>query len=222
MSPSRAAPDPTAAARQLLARLAGSQPDHDPAHLRLGAGLAQGCDELLRPHFPAEPRPAAVLIGLVAREAGPSILLTVRATHLRHHAGQIAFPGGRMEASDADPAATALREAQEEIGLAPEHVQVVGYLPDHLILTGYRVTPVVAHVAPGFALRFDPAEVQETFELPWLQLLDPAHHVAYRRRLLDTEVDARDILCGQHRIWGATAGMLFCLRELALSQGPAS
>ena len=217
MSLPAAGPDPRAAAERLMQRLEGTRPDHSPEHFRLGAGLAQGFEEPLKGLFPREVRPAAVLIGLVERTQGPAILLTVRASHLRHHAGQIAFPGGRMETSDADPAATALREAEEEIGLAPEHVQVIGYLPDHLILTGFRVTPVVARVASGFSLRFDPGEVQATFELPWAQLLDPAHHVQYRRRFADIEVEARDIVCGEHRIWGATAGMLFCLRELALT-----
>jgi 8-oxo-dGTP pyrophosphatase MutT (NUDIX family) len=205
------------AAQRLLARLAGTRPNHDPASFRIGAGLPQGFDERLQPLFPSDPRPAAVLIALVERDTGPGILLTVRSSQLRDHAGQIAFPGGRIEAGDAGPAAAALREAQEEIGLEPTQISVLGYLPDHLILTGFRVTPVVARVAPGFDLRLDAAEVQETFELPWQYLLDPRHHRDELRRFAGTQVPVREIVFAEHRIWGATAGMLFCLRDLALS-----
>jgi 8-oxo-dGTP pyrophosphatase MutT (NUDIX family) len=207
-------------AQRLLQRLVGTVPDHEPARWRIGAGLPQGFEERFRPLFPADPRPAAVLIGLVEREPEPSILLTVRASQMRHHAGQISFPGGRIEPHDAGPAAAALREAEEEIGLTSDFVQVVGYLPDHLILTGFRVTPVVARVRPGFSLRHDPGEVQQTFELPWSHLLDEGNHRSDRRVFAGTEVDVRDIHFGSHRIWGATAGMLLCLRDLALSGEP--
>ncbi len=207
-------------AQRLLQRLEGTAPDHDPARWRIGAGLPKGFDEQLRPLFPSHPAPAAVLIGLVERDAEPSILLTVRSSQLRHHAGQISFPGGRIEPDDAGPAAAALREAEEEIGLTSDHVEVVGYLPDHLILTGFRVTPVVARVRPGFSLRYDPGEVQQTFELPWSCLLDERNHRSDRRVFAGTEVEVRDIHFGSHRIWGATAGMLLCLRDLALSGEP--
>ena len=216
MNTAAGAPDGREAARRLFTVLEGTRPNHAADSLRLGASLASGADERLRPLFPPAPRPAAVLIGLVDREEGPGILLTVRAPHLRHHAGQIAFPGGRIEASDADPAAAALREAEEEIGLAPAAVRVLGYLPDHLILTGFRVTPVVARVSLNAPLRYDPGEVQETFELPWSHLIDDRYHRAYRRSIAGTEVDVRDIQFGAHTIWGATAAMLFCLRALAL------
>ena len=216
MSRSAASTAFVAAAGPLLARLHDTRPNHDPATFRIGAGVVAGQEARLRPLLPVDPRPAAVLIPLVDRPEGPHILLTVRASHLRHHAGQIAFPGGRIELEDADPAAAALREAEEEIGLEPARVQVLGYLPDQLILTGFRVTPVVAHVTPGFTLRYDPGEVQETFELPWSHLIDARHHHAYRRQLAGMELEVRDILFGEHKIWGATAGMLFCLREWAL------
>ncbi|HEV7633092.1 MAG TPA: CoA pyrophosphatase [Steroidobacteraceae bacterium] len=200
---------------RLLARLAGSEPDHEPQRFRMGAGLVGGHDERLRHLFPTDPAAAAVLVGLVDHEAEPTILLTVRAAELRRHAGQIAFPGGRVEPSDAGPAAAALREAQEEIGLDAGHVRVVGYLSDHIVLTGYRVTPVVARVTPGFELRLDNSEVQEVFEMPWSHLFDEASYHDYRRNFAGTEIDVRDIRYGQHTIWGATAGILLALRQLA-------
>jgi 8-oxo-dGTP pyrophosphatase MutT (NUDIX family) len=156
-----------------------------------------------------------VLVGFIERE-DPGILLTVRAAHLRKHAGQISFPGGRIEASDADPAAAAIREAHEEIGLAPQGVTVIGQLPDQIVLTGFRITPVVARIDASFAPRLDPSEVQELFELPLSQLLDATNHQAYRRNIAGTELDMRDIRFGRHRIWGATAGILLTLREYAL------
>ena len=181
---------------------------------RLGARLGPIPDALL-PLLPVDPVPAAVLVGFIERE-DPGILLTVRAAHLRKHAGQISFPGGRIEASDANAAAAAIREAHEEIGLAPQGVTVLGQLPDQIVLTGFRITPVVARIDASFAPRLDPGEVQELFELPLSQLLDTANHPTYRRSIAGTELDMRDIRFGRHRIWGATAGILLTLREYAL------
>jgi len=200
---------------RLLARLEGSERDHDPQRFRIGAGLVRGHDERLRHLFPADPAAAAVLVGLVDHHPEPTILLTVRAAALRTHAGQIAFPGGRVEPTDAGPAAAALREAHEEIGLGAASVRVVGYLPDHLVLTGFRVTPVVARLTPGFDLRLDLSEVQDVFEMPWSHLFDEANYRDYRLSFAGTEIDVRDISYGQHNIWGATAGILLALRELA-------
>ena len=205
---------------RLLARLEGSEPDHEPQRFRVGAGLIRGHDERLRHLFPTHPTAAAVLVGLVDRELEPTILLTVRAAALRTHAGQIAFPGGRVEPTDAGPAAAALREAREEIGLEASRVRVVGYLPDHLVLTGYRVTPVVARLTPGFDLKLDQSEVQDVFEMPWSHLFDEGNYRDYRRNFAGTEIDVRDISYGPHNIWGATAGILLALRELA-GEGPA-
>jgi 8-oxo-dGTP pyrophosphatase MutT (NUDIX family) len=141
------------------------------------------------------------------------VLLTQRATQLRHHAGQVSFPGGRIEPGDGSPAAAALREAQEEIGLDASFVAVIGYLPDHLVVTGFRVTPVVAFVRPGFTLRPDPREVEDTFEVPLKFIFDPANHHPNRRRSPFTgeEVDFIDITYGEHNIWGATSGILMTL-----------
>ena len=118
--------------------------------------------------------PAAVLFPIVLRDNGQTVLLTQRTAHLKDHAGQISFPGGRVEAEDESPIHTALRETEEEIGLARKHVEVLGFLPEYRTGTGFRVTPVVALVTPPFELALDPFEVAEAFEVPLAFLLDPA------------------------------------------------
>jgi 8-oxo-dGTP pyrophosphatase MutT (NUDIX family) len=201
---------------RLVTRLAGSKPDHAASRMRLGTGFARDMDPRLAALLPTEPKPAAVLIGLTDSAGVPGVLLTLRSTALRQHAGQISFPGGAMDQGDAGPAAAALREAREEVGLDAQQAQVVGYLPDQLVITGFRITPVVAQIAPQFVPRLDTGEVQESFELPLEVLMDPANHRETTRRIGDIELPVRDILFGEHRIWGATAGMLLSLYELAL------
>lgn len=152
-------------------------------------------------------RHASVLVPIVV---GPelSLLLTRRTSHLSNHAGQISFPGGRAEASDADAVDTALREANEEIGLAREQVEVIGYLPKYFTVTRYEVTPVVALVHPPFAITPDPNEVAEAFEVPLEFILDPANH---QKRSRPWEGRTRHFYAmpyGRHFIWGATAAML--------------
>lgn len=120
--------------------------------------------------------PAAVLFPIVQRDDGQTVLLTQRTAHLKDHGGQISFPGGRVETEDRTPVHTALRETEEEIGLAREHVEVLGFLPEYRTGTGFRVTPVVALVTPPFDLALDPFEVAEAFEVPLAFLLDPANH----------------------------------------------
>lgn len=164
--------------------------------------------ERLRAFFPADPVPAAVLVPLVERESGLSVLLTRRAGHLAHHAGQISFPGGRLEANDPDVVGAALRETEEEIGLARACVEIAGFLPDHLVISGYRVTPVVGFVRPGFDLHPDHAEVAEVFEMPLQFLLDERNHVRRIREWAGEPVELTDLPFGSHLIWGATAGML--------------
>ena len=168
----------------------------------------------------ASPVPAAVLVPLVEREHDLTVLLTQRATQLKHHAGQISFPGGRIELSDDGPREAALREAQEEIGLDPRFVSVVGYLPDHVIVSGFLVTPVVAFVQPGFELLLDSGEVESTFEVPVSFLFDPQNHRTRRRRIgtSEREIDVIDIPYGEHNIWGATAGMIFTLYRLCMEE----
>jgi len=123
-----------------------------------------------------DPRSAAVLIPLVVRESGLTVLLTQRADHLNDHAGQISFPGGRRESYDRDATATALREAKEEIGLTAERVEILGALPDYLTGTGFCVTPIVGLVHPPFTVQADAFEVAEIFEVPLAFLMSPANH----------------------------------------------
>jgi 8-oxo-dGTP pyrophosphatase MutT (NUDIX family) len=160
---------------------------------------------------------ASVLVPLVLRADGLNVLLTRRTEHLRDHAGQISFPGGRAERHDADAAATALREAEEEIGLPRTAVDILGELPHYTTVTRYRVTPVVALVSPPFTLRLDDFEVAEAFEVPLQFLMTPAHH---RRHAFELQGQQRQFLSmpwqgvdaqGAPRdyfIWGATAAML--------------
>jgi 8-oxo-dGTP pyrophosphatase MutT (NUDIX family) len=200
---------------RIVAKLSGSQPRHAVADW-LVPGLTNQDSDRYRALFPAAPIPAAVLVPLVEREDGLHVLLTQRATQLRQHAGQISFPGGRMEPTDADPTATALREAYEEVGLDASFVTVVGYLPDHVLLSGFRVTPVVSFVRLGFELLLDATEVQETFEVPLEFVFDPANHRAQRRSfgIGAEEIELNDIPYGERNIWGATAGMLLTLYRL--------
>jgi 8-oxo-dGTP pyrophosphatase MutT (NUDIX family) len=170
------------------------------------------------PEFRHEPRmsdrsltPASVLIGLVMRER-PMVLLTQRTAHLSSHAGQVAFPGGKADAQDAGPVATALREAQEEVGLASEFVRVIGALPQYTTGSQFVITPVVALLDPRFALAPNPFEVETIFEVPLDFLMNPAHHRRHQRL---TPSGTRHWLSmpyhdGPHEryIWGATAGML--------------
>jgi len=170
--------------------------------------------EKLESILPAATTRAAVLIPIIDRGDDLTVLLTLRADDLKHHAGQISFPGGRLETGDADSTAAALRETEEEIGLRREFVEILGLLPDHAVITGYRVTPVVGLVRLGFELVLDPMEVAGTFEAPLRHLLDPSTHALQRRRIAGQEVETYDLPWGSFNIWGATAGMLLTLREV--------
>lgn len=168
-----------------------------------------------------EPAGAAVLMPLVQREAGLHMLLTRRTDHLRDHAGQISFPGGRVEPEDAGPIETALRETEEEIGLPRRHIEVIGQLPIYSTVTAFQVTPVVALVAPGFTLRLDDFEVAEAFEVPLAFLMDPAHHrhhafefAGVERRFLSMPWQGGE---REYFIWGATAAMLRNLYRLLVT-----
>lgn len=158
------------------------------------------------------PRPAAVLIPIVARE-GLTVLLTQRTETLSKHAGQISFPGGRLDPSDAGPVEAALREAQEEIGLDPRLVDVIGFLDGYRTGTGYHVTPVVGLVPPGLEFHLAEAEVAETFEVPLAFLMDTANHQKHAREWRGRTRSYWAMPYEQRYIWGATAGMLKNLHE---------
>ena len=155
--------------------------------------------------------PASVLFPIVLRPGEPTVLLTQRTAHLRDHPGQISFPGGRAEPEDASPAHTALREAEEEVGLLPAHIEIAGYLPEYRTSTGFRVTPVVAMVTPPFDLRPDPFEVAEVFEVPLSFLLDPANHQQHSLHHRGKLRSYYAMPYGDYFIWGATAGMIMSL-----------
>jgi 8-oxo-dGTP pyrophosphatase MutT (NUDIX family) len=170
-------------------------------------------DRLFRQREPAH---ASVLVPIVARDE-LMLLLTRRTDHLTDHPGQISFPGGRAEPADADAVATALREAQEEIGLDPAHVEVLGSLPTYTTVTAFVVTPVIALLQPGFTTEADPYEVAEVFEVPLSFLMNPAHHHRHTiddgggpRQFLSMPWEGTDIagLPQRYFIWGATAAML--------------
>lgn len=160
---------------------------------------------------------AAVLIPLIPRDDGVQVLLTRRTDALRHHAGQVSFPGGRIEDADADPVAAALREAWEEVGLAPAQARPLGYLDPLATITGFRVLPVVARIDPAFVAVPDPAEVSDVFEVQLDWLMSPGN---LQRIAIDYRGRARQVLefhrppqAPAQRIWGATASILLNLRE---------
>ena len=208
---------------QVIARLA----ERDPGRRGFGgatdaaeaAALRQATrgDHDLNPGMtPASPalRPAAVLVPLIDRDEGLSVLLTQRTSHLTAHAGQISFPGGRMEEEDPDAVATALRETEEEVGLPRDRVRVVGRLDTYVTGTGFEITPIVGLVRAPYPLAIDSFEVAEAFEVPLDYVLDRRNH-----RQVTREFDSRSrtfyVLPYQGRnIWGATAGMLVNLAEV--------
>jgi 8-oxo-dGTP pyrophosphatase MutT (NUDIX family) len=210
----------------------GARPDLDDIAARVRAaasdigirraGLRVRGDHDLNPGLWADKplTPAAVLVPIVAHPDQLTVLLTRRTAHLHDHAGQISFPGGRIEPTDDGPLAAALRETEEEIGLSREHVSFAGYLDPQLVLTGYWVTPVVAFVQPGFSLKLDEREVAATFEVPLAHVLDESNHRSRERMLGTTAVRVYDIPYREHHIWGATAGMLMGLYRLLAQPSP--
>ena len=157
-------------------------------------------------------RPAAVLVPVVAR-AEPMVLLTQRSAHLKDHAGQISFPGGKIDAGDASPMAAALREADEEIGLTADRIEPIGYLDLYLTTFGFRIMPLVARVTPEFALTLNPDEVDDAFEVPLAFLMSPANHHQKSRDWNGLTRHFYEMPFGERYIWGATAGILRNLYE---------
>jgi 8-oxo-dGTP pyrophosphatase MutT (NUDIX family) len=157
--------------------------------------------------------PAAVLVPLIEHADGTTVLLTLRNADLKKHAGQVAFPGGRMEPDDADAVACALREAQEETGIDPAGVEILGQLSPYLTITGFEVTPVVGAIVPPVALTPDPLEVAAVFEVPLAFFLDPANHHRETREYNGQTRAYYAMPYGDRYIWGATAGMLLNLYD---------
>ncbi len=158
--------------------------------------------------------PAAVLVPLIDRRDGVTVMLTERSQHLPDHPGQISFPGGRIDATDAGPAAAALREAQEEVGLSPQRVNIVSELDVYITRTGFHITPIVGLVRPPIDVQPNPAEVAEVFELPLAYAANPANY-EQRARLHEGKRRNFYVLTYEDRIvWGATAGMLVNLAQV--------
>lgn len=218
-------PDPTIELRAFRARAsaklhaAPSESIFDP---RTGKSWDRG-DFDLNPDLVADlavmdpPRPAAVLVPVVARDK-PTVILTRRTAHLSNHAGQIAFPGGRVDPEDATPVHTALREAHEEIGLEARLVEPLGYLDSYRTGTGFRILPVVAIVAPDYRLALNAHEVEAAFEVPLSFLMNPLNHQRHQREWRGRQRSFYAMPYGEHYIWGATAGMVVNLYERLFSE----
>jgi len=173
----------------------------------------QGTDRMLEIIAREQPlRPAAVLIPVVDHPQ-PTVLLTQRSAHLNDHAGQISFPGGKIDAIDASPLDAALREAEEEIGLSREFIDPIGYLDLYATGFGFRILPTVARVKPGFKLRINHAEVDDAFEVPLAFLMDPANHQVHSKEFRGMERSYYAMPFAERYIWGATAGILRVLYE---------
>jgi 8-oxo-dGTP pyrophosphatase MutT (NUDIX family) len=170
-------------------------------------------DPLLKAMAAVRPiKPAAVLIPVIDRDE-PMVLLTQRTAHLPQHAGQIAFPGGKIDATDASPLAAALREADEEVGLAANAVEPIGYLDVYMTTLGYRIVPVVARVQPPFTLTLNPGEVEDAFEVPLSFMMEVANHQTHSREWQGMMRTYYAIPFGERYIWGVTAGIFRNLQQ---------
>ncbi len=191
------------AAAEIAALLRLPSPPSDPADLHRGE-IAEG----------TRLRDAAVLVPMVERDGRVNLLLTQRTEHLAAHAGQISFPGGGVEAADASREDTALRETEEEIGLARRHVKVLGALPEYLLPTGFRITPVVGWIEAPFDTQPDPYEVADIFEIPLSHFMDPARYQRHEYHFYGRHRHYVAIPYEGRYIWGATAGMLLSLARV--------
>ena len=173
----------------------------------------QGTDRMLEIIAREQPvRPAAVLIPVVDHPQ-PTVLLTQRSAHLNEHAGQISFPGGKIDATDASPLDAALREAEEEVGLDRQFVEPIGYLDVYATGFGFRILPTVARVKPGFKLRINTGEVDDAFEVPLSFLMNPENHQVHSKEFRGMERSYYAMPFAERYIWGATAGILRVLYE---------
>lgn len=197
----------TITAAQLRERLAGTCKPLDPLDVVVPKGTYSWPAGMMD-KIASTLKPAGVLIPVRRHESGLSVLLTQRSADLKHHAGQVSFPGGRMEEADADIEVTALRETREEIGIAEEQVAIIGYLETMPTVTGYAVTPIVGLVDGLVDIAVDRTEVEYTFEVPLSYLLDPANHRLVAREWQGLSFSMVEFHFEEQRIWGATAQML--------------
>ncbi|MDJ0749653.1 MAG: CoA pyrophosphatase [Woeseiaceae bacterium] len=201
----------------LRARFSGTQLPEDPLDVTMPPGLERW-PHGMREQLDVPLRPAGVLVPIMKHSEGLRVLLTQRASHLKHHAAQASFPGGRMETHDADVRATALRETHEEVGIQPDEVDVIGYLRTMPTITGFAVTPVIGLIRPDVDLVIDRTEVEYAFEVPLDFLLEERND-----RLVDREWEGRRFRLKEfhydgERIWGATAYMLLAFRDFFLNK----
>ncbi len=201
----------------LQERLAETRAPRDPFDIVMPPG-SERWSAAERERISESLRPAGVLIPVIDRLAGLSVLLTQRSAALKHHAGQVSFPGGRMEAHDSDVVETALRETQEEVGIPPESVTVIGYLPPMPTVTGYAVSAVVGLVSDDRPLEIDRTEVEYAFEVPLEFLLDPRNERALEREYRGRRIPTVEFHYAGERIWGATAHMLVEFRKIILKK----
>jgi 8-oxo-dGTP pyrophosphatase MutT (NUDIX family) len=212
--------------RDFILRRFAARAEGGPPRLR-GSGAAALAGGLRGDHFltpgalaPAKPLTrAAVLVPLVEHPSGMTVLLTQRTSHLSAHAGQIAFPGGRIEPTDRDPVAGALREAEEEVGLPPSHVEVIGGLDTWITGTGYEIIPVVGLVRVPYPMIPDPSEVADVFEVPLHFIVDPLNHQSASRESNGVTRTFFVLPYENRYIWGATAGILINLAEVLVGEG---
>ncbi len=207
---------PLFTAADLRARI-GASPD-GPGRSPAGEAEPEWGDHRLNPDLvaemlKAETREAAVLVPVVERAGEATVILTTRTRSLRKHSGQIAFPGGAIDPEDTSPEAAAMREAMEEVALEPRFVEPVARLPRYLTTTGFHITPVVAIVTPGFALKPNPGEVEDVFEVPLSFLMDAANHRQESREFAGLVRHYFTMPFGERFIWGVTAGILRTLYE---------
>ncbi len=204
-------------AEEIVERLAHTRPPTNPRIVELPKTVIDWPADLAA-SLAEELTPAGVLIPMLERKTGITVLLTERSAELRHHAGQIAFPGGRMEPDDADVTATALRETEEEVGIPAGRVRVSGFLPPMPTITGYAVTPVVGLLKTPLSLVIDRGEVSSAFEVPLDFLLDPGNEQRGTRQYQGREIPVVEYRFERHRIWGATAHMIQQLRVTIVGQ----
>lgn len=193
-------------------RLAGTRLPADPMQFDMQRALQRWPQALLK-KYASKLQPAGVLVPIIVRDGTLSVLLTQRASGLSQHAGQVSFPGGRMEAGDADVLATALRETFEEIGIAPQLVDVAGYLDTCPTVSGYAVTPVIGFVAHGYCLDIDRSEVEQVFEVPLNFLLQAGNVQMTEREVDGFRMPVAEFHYAERRVWGATANILVTLLE---------